>query len=619
MLRKLRALLRLLKGKITPYMGLCGRIIFCFAIGLLIYAATSGTYFDSRFSVRGPQNVSSDITIITVSRDDIISASELADHNTKNMLRSLKELGDVSDAFYWNLSLWERALQKINSAKPKAIVVTVFLGKEVPPVLTKQSNIFWAVKNQEETLNNIPNVPTDQVGPLNLFPDPDGNIRHFFGGAESLAYKVAAFYGGHPISNFNYGQPINFQGPRGTFKTFTFADLVKGLIKPIHLQNKTVILTTSDMTNHMLPTPVGYLSTGEATANVIYNYIHDLWIKEIPWFLATLYLAAILMTTLWIIFSYPESVALVFLGFLTVFIFVLSAALFDLKAVWLPLESPLALIIFTYVVVTGYRLSASEKHSWQAEQELHYLGEVESLKNNFLSLISHDLKNPLAKIQAITDRLLSSREPNASGEFKEDLTTIRRTSDELRQYITSILQLTRVEARDIKLKREVCDINNIVADVLEKLKPLAESKNIKIATDLEPLFSMEADRSLITEVLINLVENAIKYSDISAMIEIKTSELNNMVRVEVVDHAGGILEAELPKIFDKFYRGSGDKTIQVTGTGLGLYLVKYFIELHGGSVFINSQPGKGTQIGFLLPIESSEEENYATEFARSHR
>jgi signal transduction histidine kinase len=97
--------------------------------------------------------------------------------------------------------------------------------------------------------------------------------------------------------------------------------------------------------------------------------------------------------------------------------------------------------------------------------------------------------------------------------IKEDLHTIRKTSDELRQYITSILHLTRVEARDVKLNKEVCDINIIVNEALQRLAPLAKEKNIQILFTEEPLFSMELDKALITEVLINLVENAIKYSD----------------------------------------------------------------------------------------------------------
>ena len=196
---------------------------------------------------------------------------------------------------------------------------------------------------------------------------------------------------------------------------------------------------------------------------------------------------------------------------------------------------------------------------------------------------------------------------------------IRLTSDELRQYITSLLQLTRVEARDIKLSKEACDINAVVAQVIERVRPLAKAKNIDIRQNLETLFSLDLDRILIGEVLINLIENAIKYSSDNSWISVSTQEVDNEVRVIIEDRAGGIPEDEIPRIFDKFYRGREQNTSRVTGTGLGLYLVKYFIELHGGKVFIESNPGEGTKIGFSLPLESPEEEYVQTTLARAHR
>jgi signal transduction histidine kinase len=229
------------------------------------------------------------------------------------------------------------------------------------------------------------------------------------------------------------------------------------------------------------------------------------------------------------------------------------------------------------------------------------------------------LKNPLAKIQGIVDRLLSSKSDQEKDYIKEDLISIRRTSDELRQYITSLLQLTRVEARNIKLNKEVCDINEIIQSAIDRLRPLSDGKNLKILFEQDTLFSMEIDRTLISEVVINLIENAIKYSDFGTSIVVRTKEVDNQVRVEVEDQAGGIDEDLIPKIFDKFFRGNDDKTLKATGTGLGLYLVKYFIELHGGTVFIKSQKGIGSNIGFTLPLEPSEEDTYAAEFTRAHR
>lgn len=609
MFRRFRAFLRLISNKAMPHMGLVLRVSLCFVAGLVVLAATSNSNFDNRFSIRGAQKTKSSLVIITISREDIFNVSDFAEQSAKNFIRSLKEISDLSDMFYWNPSLWNKAIGKLNAAKAKTIVLALDVNNEMSSTLGATSkNIFWA--DQDDTGNSLG---------ADFYPDPDGTVRHFSPNNSSLAFKVAKNYLSSSPALPTAGEPINFMGGKGTFPTYTFTELIKGKINPTLLQNKIIVVAAHDSFSAKFVTPVGILTKGELLAHVIYNIVHKFWVSQIPFAFAALYMLGILVFTLWVIFKFPESVALVFSAFFSLGIFVLSSALFDLKAFWLPVEAPLSLIVFTYVVITGYRLGESEKHSWKSEQELIYLSQVEELKNNFLSLISHDLKNPLAKIQGITDRLLAAKDVSTqNNEMKDDLTLIRQTSDELRQYITSILQLTKVEAREIKINKEVCDLNNIVLSVLERLQPLADSKKIKITTQLEPLFSQELDRSLITEVLINLVENAIKYSDIGGEVTIRTQEIDNEVRVEVTDNAGGIDETDLTKVFDKFYRGKGDKTIKVTGSGLGLYLVKYFIELHDGKVFIESQKGVGTNIGFTLPLEAAKE-YYEPEFTSAHR
>lgn len=622
MFRRLKAIFKLLSARLTSGFDLYVRILSCFALGLVVFVATSGSRHDSRFMIRGPQSQAlvTPITVITVNRDDVIAAAEIINHGSTNILKALKEIESISDAFYWDPSLWSLAFQNLLQRGAKTVAVALYLGKDTPLVSESKKNVFWLSGSEEfPERNNIPTIPAEQMGRLGFATDPDGHLRHYNNWEDTLAFKTAQHFTGGKFFKLNSPSTINFLGPAGTFKTYSFKDLIRELIPDRDISGHIIVLTPDDGLRRPINTPVGTLSTGEALANIINSYIHNSWIKDIPWYLGTLYLLVILITTLWIVFYYPESVALVFLGFLALGVTVVSVAVFDNKYVWIPIEAPLALIVITYIVITGYRLGESEKHSWKSEQELQYLSEVEKLKNNFLSLISHDLKNPLAKIQGIVDRLLSSKSDQEKDYIKEDLISIRRTSDELRQYITSLLQLTRVEARNIKLNKEVCDINEIIQSAIDRLRPLSDGKNLKILFEQDTLFSMEIDRTLISEVVINLIENAIKYSDFGTSIVVRTKEVDNQVRVEVEDQAGGIDEDLIPKIFDKFFRGNDDKTLKATGTGLGLYLVKYFIELHGGTVFIKSQKGIGSNIGFTLPLEPSEEDTYATEFTRSHR
>jgi signal transduction histidine kinase len=254
------------------------------------------------------------------------------------------------------------------------------------------------------------------------------------------------------------------------------------------------------------------------------------------------------------------------------------------------------------VVLIGYQATTIERKNWVLHREKKYLEELEQLKNNFISLISHDLKTPIAKIQAIVDRLTTNPKNN---EIMGDLQALRLSGEELNKYIQSILKLLRVESRDFKIIKEVSDINEVIEDVLQQLRPLAAEKQIVLDTFLEPMFSVEFDATLIREVILNLIENAIKYTPTTGVVKIESREVDNHIEVDITDNGEGIKPEDLKNIWGKFVRGS-NQDLKSKGTGLGLYLVKYFIELHGGQVKLESQYGVGTKVGFNLPIDSEE-------------
>ena len=175
-------------------------------------------------------------------------------------------------------------------------------------------------------------------------------------------------------------------------------------------------------------------------------------------------------------------------------------------------------------------------------------------------------------------------------------------SDELHRYIRSILQISKVEAKDFHLNKEVTDINENILRVISRISPLAVEKNIFIDTKLEPMFSLEIDITLIEEVIANLLENAVQYTAPGGQIKISSQDTGSSVIIMVEDNGAGIDLPEQEQIWQKFTRGKQSE-MNVKGSGLGLYLVKYFIELHNGKVFLESQIGKGTKIGFSLPVE----------------
>jgi signal transduction histidine kinase len=307
--------------------------------------------------------------------------------------------------------------------------------------------------------------------------------------------------------------------------------------------------------------------------------------------------------------QYPQNVALVILIWISTLWTALSIWVFDSLYFWLPIGSAIGTIGVTYFLLLGYQTNKIERKHYQLQKEQKYLHELEQLKNNFVSLISHDLKTPIAKIQAILDRLMLRE---SSGELQADLKSLRQSNEELNRYIQSVLRMLRVESRDFKLHIEAADINEIIQDVHKQLEPLAQEKNIFISMNLEPLFSSEFDQTLIREVMVNVVENAIKYTPAGGTIQISSVEDKDKTLVQVQDTGEGIEEAEMENIWGKFVRGK-KQDLKTKGTGLGLYLVKFFIELHGGEVWLESKIGAGTKVSFNLPVE---QKNY--EVANEH-
>ncbi len=160
-----------------------------------------------------------------------------------------------------------------------------------------------------------------------------------------------------------------------------------------------------------------------------------------------------------------------------------------------------------------------------------------------------------------------------------------------------------METMKIDLRKEVIDLNRLVEAATQRLRFLAEEKQIKLVIDLEPLFSIEGDQQLVQEIIFNLLENAIKYTSAEKTVIVRTRDEGSSVRVSVVDQGMGIAADEIPRVTGKFYRGR-NAAETTKGSGLGLYLSKYFVELHGGELSIQSHPETGTEVTFTLPIDS---------------
>ena len=235
----------------------------------------------------------------------------------------------------------------------------------------------------------------------------------------------------------------------------------------------------------------------------------------------------------------------------------------------------------------------------QAEQA-QIFATRESLERALLNSISHDLRSPLASITGIISSL-KEQATSLSEKAKQDLlTTAAEEATRLNRFVTNLLNMTRLEAGVVKLKKESCDIQDLVSCALSQLEQQLNNRSVKIQVPADmPLVPM--DMVLMTQVLVNLLENAVKFSPPDSEINILARFDKTLLNIEVEDHGPGVPENDLEEIFDKFYQvpipeGRG-------GTGLGLSICKGIVEAHGGKIRAQNNSGKGFTVIVKLPLK----------------
>jgi signal transduction histidine kinase len=266
----------------------------------------------------------------------------------------------------------------------------------------------------------------------------------------------------------------------------------------------------------------------------------------------------------------------------------------------LALMHPLLAMFFTYYLIVPYRAILEYKKRWEVQEKHDLLIQVEEMKGNFLSLMSHDLKTPVAQIQGLAELVL--RQGNLLPQQEAELRQIMASTESLDKFISKILNLTKVESNEIKLNRRSKDINKILEQCASKLEFQARAKGVALELDLEPLFPIQADSALLIQVFTNIIDNAIKYSPAGSRVRVQSREVGNKVEVMVEDSGHGLDEDEQRQLFTKFFRGHSHPGDQTKGSGLGLYLAKYFIELHDGGIHAASEKGVGSKFTVSLPI-----------------
>ncbi len=243
----------------------------------------------------------------------------------------------------------------------------------------------------------------------------------------------------------------------------------------------------------------------------------------------------------------------------------------------------------------------AEKHLLKAKREAE---EANRLKSQFLSNMSHELRTPLNSVIGFSDILLKEVTGNLSQKQRKYTENVNKSGKLLLNLINDLLDLSKIEAGQMELTINKFNLKGAISHARALTYPAAKKKNIQVDVNIEnDITEIKADEVKIKEVLYNLLDNAIKFTPENGKVEIKGTLRKDSVHISVIDSGIGVSEKDKDKIFKPFVQADGSTKRKYGGTGLGLMLVKEYVDMHGGKLWLESEVGKGSCFTFTLPLK----------------
>ena len=232
---------------------------------------------------------------------------------------------------------------------------------------------------------------------------------------------------------------------------------------------------------------------------------------------------------------------------------------------------------------------------------------LDETRRDFVANISHELKTPIGAIGLLAETLQGATDdPEAVLKFASSL---QREASRLGHIVQEIIELSRLQAATEVKNSAQCRLADLISDSLERVRILADSKNMRLVADLDDSILIEVSYEQIATAITNLFENAINYSDPGGQVGISLKRADNFAEIVVTDSGVGIALEDQARIFERFYRVDASRSRETGGTGLGLAIVKHIALNHGGEISVFSKPGLGSTFTLTLPLTASSEDN----------